>query len=233
MIFKKFLFLTILATTMLSLSACKDEESTVVTPDDPKSKILVVHASPNAPKVDILIDNSFVDTLSYTRNTAYLEVNSGTRNVKIRVTGTSSVLIDANASFDPDKSYSIFAIDSLIKISALQTLDDLTTPAAGKAHIRFIHLSPDAPAVNVIANGSTTLFANRSFNKIITASEQAFIQVNADTYNLEVRKASDNVLALSLPNVTLTSGKIYTIFAKGFLDGTAAQALGAQIIANN
>ena len=182
MIFNKFLFLTILAITMLSLSACKDEESTVVTPDDPKSKILIVHASPNAPKVDILIDNSFVDTLSYTKNTAYLEVNSGTRNVKIRMTGTSSVLIDANASFDPDKSYSIFAIDSLIKISALQTLDDLTTPAAGKAHIRFIHLSPDAPAVNVIANGSTTLFANRSFNKIITASEQAFILVDAATY---------------------------------------------------
>ena len=160
--------------------------------DDPKSKILVVHASPNAPKVDILIDNSFVDTLSYTRNTAYLEVNSGTRNVKIRVTGTSSVLIDANASFDPEKSYSIFAIDSLIKISALQTLDELTAPAAGKAHIRFIHLSPDAPAVNVIANGSTTLFPNRSFNKIITASEQAFILVDAATYNLEVRTVSGN-----------------------------------------
>jgi hypothetical protein len=31
----------------------------------------------------------------------------------------------------------------------------------------------------------------------------------------------------------LTSGKIYTVFAKGFLGGTGAQALGAQIIVNN
>jgi len=232
MIFKKFLFLAVLAAAMLSLSACKDEENTVITPDDPKSKISVVHASPNAPKVDILIDNAFVDTLSYPRNTEYLEVNSGTRNVKIRATGTSLVLIDANPSFDPDKSYSIFVIDSLIKISALQALDELTTPAAGKAHVRFIHLSPDAPAVNVIANGSITLFSNRSFNKIITASEQAFTPVDAATYNLQVRTISGNVLALDLPGVTFTAGKIYTIFAKGFLSGTGAQALGAQIIVN-
>jgi hypothetical protein len=217
---------------MLSLSACQNEENTVITPDDPKSKISVVHASPNAPKVDILIDNAFVDTLSYPRNTAYLEVNSGTRNIKVRATGTSLVLIDANASFDPDKSYSIFVIDSLIKISALQTLDELTTPAAGKTHIRFIHLSPDAPAVNVIANGSTTLFSNRGFNKIITASEQAFTPVDAATYNLQIRTVAGNVLALDLPGVTFVAGKIYTIFAKGFLSGSGAQVLGAQIIVN-
>jgi hypothetical protein len=31
----------------------------------------------------------------------------------------------------------------------------------------------------------------------------------------------------------LADGKIYTVFAKGFLGGTGAQALGAEIIVNN
>jgi hypothetical protein len=232
MFYKKFLLLQVLAITMLSLSACKDDENTVVTPPTPKSKISVVHASPNAPKVDILLDNGFVDTLSFPRNTSYLEVNAGSRNVKVRATGTTIVPIDANITFDSGKNYSIFAIDSLSKISALLTVDDLTTPAAGKAHVRFIHLSPDAPAVNIVANGSITLFPNRTFNKTITSTEQAFTPVDAATYNLEVRTVSGNALALSVPSVTLTAGKIYTIFAKGFLAGTGAQALGAQIIVN-
>ena len=233
MFYKKFLLLPVLAVAMLSVSACKDDENTVVTPPTPKSKISVVHASPNAPRVDILLDNGFVDTLSFPRSTPYLEVNAGSRNVKVRVTGTTIVPIDANITFDSGKNYSIFAIDSLSRISALLTVDDLTTPAAGKAHVRFIHLSPDAPAVKVIANGSVTLFSNRSFNKTITATDQAFTEVAAGTYNLEVRTQVGDVLALSVPGVTLTAGKIYTIFAKGFLGGTGAQALGAQIIVNN
>ena len=46
------------------------------------------------------------------------------------------------------------------------------------------------------------------------------------------RTVPGNALALSVPGVTFTAGKIYTIFAKGFLSGTGAQALGAQIIVN-
>ena len=38
---------------------------------------------------------------------------------------------------------------------------------------------------------------------------------------------------LPLPGITLEAGKIYTVFAKGFVGGTGGQALGAQIIANN
>jgi len=233
MFLRKFLLLPVIALTVISFTSCSDdEENNMVTPPAAKSKISVVHASPNAPKVDILLDDAFVDTLSFPRNTAYLEINAGTRNVKVRATGTTIVPINANLTFEADKNYSIFAIDSLSKISALVTTDDLTTPASGKAHVRFIHLSPDAPAVNVIANGTITLFSNRSFNKTILATEQAFTPVDAATYNLEVRTVSGNALALSVPGVVLTAGKIYTIFARGFLGGTGAQALGAQIIVN-
>lgn len=234
MFLRKFLLLPVLAITVLSFSACSDDdENNIVTPPETLSKIKVVHTSPDAPKVDILLDNAFVDTLSFPRNTTYLDVPAGSRNVKVRATGTTIVPIDANLTFEASKNYSIFAIDVLSNISAIVTTDDLNAPAAGKAHVRFIHLSPDAPAVNIIANGSITVFANRSFNKSITAAEQAFTPVDAGTYNLQVRTVNGNALALDLPGITLTAGKIYTVFAKGLLSGTGAQALGAQIIVNN
>ncbi|HAD33406.1 MAG TPA: cell wall anchor protein, partial [Chitinophagaceae bacterium] len=98
----------------------------------------------------------------------------------------------------------------------------------GKAHVRFVHLSPDAPAVDVAVTGGSVVFANKAFK-----TYTAFTPLDAGTYNLEVRVAGTSTVALPLPGIALTAGKIYTVFAKGFLGGTGAQALGAQIIVNN
>ncbi|HAN39979.1 MAG TPA: cell wall anchor protein, partial [Chitinophagaceae bacterium] len=38
---------------------------------------------------------------------------------------------------------------------------------------------------------------------------------------------------LSVPNVTLQAGKIYTLFARGLLSGSGSQALNASIITHN
>jgi len=40
-------------------------------------------------------------------------------------------------------------------------------------------------------------------------------------------------VALDLGSISVAEGKIYTVFAKGFLGGTDDQALGAEIIVNN
>jgi Domain of unknown function (DUF4397) len=131
-------------------------------------------------------------------------------------------------------SYSVFAIDEVSKIKAAVVSDNLGTPASGKAHVRFFHFSPNAPAVDIAVAGGPVVFSNRKFNDQSTnASLANFSPLDAGTYNLEVRLAGTNTVVLPLPNITLTSGKIYTVFAKGFVEGTGTQALGAQVIVNN
>lgn len=228
----KISFLALFAATF-AFVACKEE--TTVAPD--KSNVLVVHASPNAPGVDLLVDNVKVNSaaLAFPNNTGYLSVNAGARNIKVNVSGSTTTVIDATPTLTKDVNYSVFAIDSVSKISPLVTVDDLTAPASGKAHIRFIHLSPNAPAVDVSVAGQAAgvgIFLNRTFNKTITAAQYAFTPVDAGTYNLEVRAAGTTTSVLDLTGVTLTAGKIYTVFAKGFFGGTGAQALGAGIIVN-
>ena len=234
---KKLTYL-LLAVASFTFVSCKEDETTP-TPDT--AKVLVVHASPNAPGVDLYVDQAKQNTsaLTFSNNTGYLGVNAGDRRIQVKAnpsTTSSASAIDATLPLTKNVNYSVFAIDSLSKISALVTVDDLTTPAAGKAHIRFIHLSPNSPAVDVSVVGQAAgvgLFLNRSFNKTITPAQYAFTSVDAATYNLEVRVAGTTTVALAVGNVTLTAGKIYTVFAKGFLGGTGAEALGAQIIANN
>jgi len=115
-------------------------------------------------------------------------------------------------------------------VSSIEPLvleDDLTAPATGKAHVRFVHLSPDAPAVDVAVTAGPVVFSNVAFR-----GYQGFTPLNAGTYNLEVRVAGTATVALPLPGITLEAGKIYTVFARGFLSGAGAQALGAEIIVN-
>ena len=121
-----------------------------------------------------------------------------------------------------------FISDSVANLSAIVFEDDLTSPASGKAHVRFIHLSPDAPAVDVaVASSGAVVFGNVAFKQ-----GTAFTPLDAGTYNLDVRVAGTSTVALTLPPITLTAGKIYTVFAKGFLAGSGTQALGAEIIVN-
>jgi len=224
---KSFLALTsaTLFISLVMLSSCKKDEEVTKS----YAKVLVTHASPNAPGVDLLVDNSKQNTaaLSFPSNTGYLQVEAGTRNIKVNVSGTSTTVINADLALSKDQNYSVFAIDSVSKISALVLTDDLTAPASGKAHIRFVHLSPNAPAVDVALAGGAVVFGNKAFKDYT-----AFTPLDAGTYNLEVRVAGTTPPVLPLPGIVLQAGKIYTVFAKGFLGGTGAEALGAEIIVN-
>ena len=229
---QRLMTLASLMATLFVFSSCdKDDDNT--TPS--KANVMVVHASPNAPNVDVRInDNIALTNVAFLANSAYTPVNSGATNIKVSPTATTTFVINANVTLEANKNYSVFAVDSVSKIKAAVTVDDLTAPAAGKAHVRFLHLSPNAPAVDIAVTGGAVLFPNRTFNDQSTnAAVSNFTPLNAGTYNLEVRVAGTPTVALALPNITLTAGKIYTVYAKGFLGGTGAQALGAQIIANN
>lgn len=219
-----------LALSAALFTACDNDDDDPV----PQANVMVVHASPNAPAVDVRVNNNVAKAnLAYPTNTGYLAVNSGSTNLKVSPTGTTTYVIDANVTLEAGKNYSVFAIDSVSKIKAAVIGDDLTAPAAGKAHVRFFHLSANAPAVDIAVTGGPVVFGNRTFNDQGTNNRTAFTPLDAGTYNLEVRVAGTNTVVLSLPNIALQSGKIYTVFAKGFLGGTGAQALGAEIIANN
>jgi len=223
----KLLLLVVLPT--MAFVSCDDDDEDIVLDN---ANVMVVHASPDAPGVDLLVNDTKVNTapLTYPNNTGYLDVPSGMQNIKVNAAGTTTTVIDADLDLDPDGDYSVFAINTLDNIEALVLEDDLTEPADGMAHVRFVHLSPDAPAVDIAVQGGDVLFSNSSFK-----SATAFTPVPAGTYTLEVRPAGMTDVVLTVPDVQLEDDGIYTVFAKGFLAPPAGNmnALGAEIIRND
>lgn len=227
----KNLFLTILVTgfafSLISVFNGCDENS-VTPPVSSKSRTTITHASPNAPNVDILIGDSVIaSNVSYPSTLPYTELNTGNNRIRVRATGTSAYVIDNTLFFEENKSYSVFAIDSLSKISTLFLTDDLTVPGNTYSSVRYVNLTPNSPALDVAITGKSVVFPFYAFKQF-----SSFRPVNAGTVTLEVRYAGSPTPVYTLPDVTFENGKIYTIYTRGFI-GSATTPLGISIIAHN
>ncbi len=210
-------------------AGCSDDENpTGPGLENPTANVKVVHASPDAPGVDLLVDDVVAGTnLTYPNNTGYLAVPEGNRNVKVNVTGTTTTVIEGDLALKAALNYSVFATNEVANLEPLIIEDDLSAPASGNAHARFIHLSPNAPAVDITLTDGTIVFGNIKFQEYT-----AFTPLPAASYDLQVRLGGTSTVVLELPGIALADGKIYTVFAKGFVNGMDAQALGAEIIIN-
>lgn len=178
------------------------------------ARVRVVHASPDAPAVDVLVEGSPAFTnVAFPEITGFASVPAGTYNVKVVPAGmTSPVVIEADLPLAAGTDYTVIATGLLANIAPVILTAAGGGPAAGSAWVRFFHGSPDAPAVDIAIAGGQVLFANVAFQQ-----GAAYLEVPAGTYELEARVAGTSTVALSLPGVALADGGVYTAYAVGLL----------------
>jgi hypothetical protein len=203
--------------------------STVVVLQPATASVRVAHFSPDAPGVDVYLDGELVAGLvdvPFQAISGYLSVSATTHNVKVFVTGTSvDPVIDANVTLNPGWSYTVAATGLVGSADLLPIVlvDDRDGGAFGEALVRFVHFSPDAPAVDIVVQGGPTLFGDVAFRGLT-----GYDPVAAGTYDLEVRLSEDGGLALSVPGVQLDGSESYTVFAIGLAGDTTLAALLVQ-----
>lgn len=187
------------------------------------AQVRVAHASPNAPGVDVYVNGKrVVSDLLFTNVTSYLSLAPAYTNIQVKVAGTQTVVINATVPFSASNFYTVAATGYVTNLAPVVFVDDNRAPASGYAAVRFIHLSPNAPAVNVAVAGGPTLFSDVSFRSATT-----YLQVASGTYNLVVDVAQSGATALKLPGITFAAGKAYTAFAEGLVGGSGAESLQA------
>jgi hypothetical protein len=195
------------------------------------AQLRVLHASPDAPAVDIWINDAVVDGLTdvpFGTLSGYLEVPAGDYNVKVFAAGTDTdPVIDADVTLASGKAYTAAAIGELASITAA-VFEDGGMAAADKAMARVIHLSPDAPAVDVAPDGADPADAVVKGLEFPDATD--YLSLDAGSYDLEVRLAGTTDVALQLDPVDLEAGMAYSIFAIGSaaadpMDDNALQVL--------
>ena len=190
--------------------------------------VRVLHASPDAPAVDVYLDDVKVDALTnvpFGTISDYLAIPAGKHNVKVYATGTtSSPVIDADVTVAAGDAYTIAATGALADISA-QVLKDDPAPTAKSAKVRVIHFSADAPAVDIATAGSAVDEAVVKGLAYPNATD--YLPLPGGTYDLEVRLAGETTVALALDNATVQNGRAYSVFAIG---SAASPAVGGNAL---
>lgn len=181
--------------------------------------VRVVHASPDAPNVDIWVDGETALTdVPFTAVSDYLALPAGEHNVQVTATGTTDPVIDANLTLEAGISYTVAATGTLAEIAPTVLTDD-RTPADGQAKLRVFHASPSAPAsVDVAVTDGPVLVEGLAYG-----AATDYLTVDAGSYPLEIRAAGEADAALSL-EASLEAGQNYTAIA---MDGGDA---GVQVI---
>lgn len=209
-----------IAAAPLTLAACSDDEDSPTAPSAGSAQVRVAHLSPDAPAVDVYVNGSrAVNGAAFRDVTGYLAVPAGSVNIRVTPAGaTSPAVIDATVTFNAGGSYTVAATGLLAGIQPIVLEDDRGTTSQAK--VRFVHASPDAPAVDVAVSGGPVLFANVPFRQAT-----GYPQVPPATYDLEARPAGSTVVALDVDGVALRPATNYTIFAVGLLSNGTLSAL--------
>lgn len=180
-------------------------------------RVRVMHASPDAPAVDIFVDGAKAVTgLAFPSNTGYVPLPAGGHNVKVFVSpsdGSGSPVLEATLDIGAGKDYTVLAVGTLAASNlGLEVFEDNNaTPAAGTAHIRLIHASPDAPPVNVAVAGTST----NVFTGVAYRSFGPYTPVPAGTYSLDVNVNASGATVLTVEGLALSARTVYTAVAVG------------------
>jgi hypothetical protein len=178
------------------------------------SYIRVFHASPNSPAVDVYANgNLLVKNLSYKEVSQYLPVPPGTYNIKVYPSGNmTNPVINTTVSIPENSVFNVAAIGTLPNISLYPIPEPIMGEKFGRPCLRFVHLSPNAPAVDIMLADGTKVFNNVSYKGITD-----YACVPAGTYTFKVNVAGTDNTALTVPNVRLDNNTYYTIYTVGLV----------------
>lgn len=187
----------------------------VSTPNSLPSMLRFLHASPGLKAVDIYLNGSRVlRDFEYKNNSSHMQLQPGKYQVDIYPAGDSvSTVISKKITVDPGRIYTAAIAGPANKLQLLTFEDHPQTPV-GETKARFIHLSPDAPAVDIAGMNGDIIFPNVSFKQATT-----YLALTPMTITLEARIAGTKNTVLTIPDVKLLPNNAYTIIAVGTAKG--------------
>lgn len=205
------------------------------------SQVLMVPLSPDAAAVDFVINDlvqattvnysSTVGTATY--SFPYYTITPGNTKVTYNLSGTTTAYATVTGPVDPETAYSTFLIDSVKRAKLVMTKDDVSEPPEGKVKLRFLHFSPNAPAMDVSKSGGAILFTNRGFNdQVSNTAFQKFIVVDPGSYQFVFKTSGTTTTLYTTSTLNLLPDRIYTLAARGVIGGATNKALGALWYAN-
>jgi hypothetical protein len=196
---------------------------------DTPARLRVVHASPDAPPVDVVVNDDFsaplLEDVPFPAASGYTPpdgVPPGDYNVKVTPAGNPGVVaIDADVSLAAGEEYTVAATDVLGNITPLVLVDD-NRRVATEAKVRIVHAAPSAGTVDVyvVAPGTDIANVEPAVPGFEFQASTGYVSLEPGSYEVLVTPAgAKSPVAIGPLPITVGAGGVFTAFARDPLPG--------------
>jgi hypothetical protein len=189
--------------------------STVMAQDDTAeaaATLRVVHASPGAPEVDVLLDGqTLLQGVAYGTASSYSTMTPEAHRVQIVPTGQTAdaAVVDETIDAAPGQAYVVAVFGLLNDIGGAVYDVDLSEIEPGNARVRLLNFSPDAGAIDLLETGGDEWFGDVDLGE---ASD--YRDIAPATYSADVRGDEDRVL-LTVSELPFEETRVYDVVVLG------------------
>ena len=211
--------------TGLFMGSCLNDNGDIDIPDE-GGFAAFINTSPDSEGLIFYSNDDLVNSndINFSEFFGYVLFEPGQKSIV--VSNGDEDLDTLSLNVELNRFYSIFAVNEYDHLQLVAYEDNFVQPAMGKASMRFIQLSPDAPDVRVQIEGSDEVsqiyqyLQGSSFADVDQVMNKDLYLINAET--------NDTILT---KNVTFQSGVYYSVFSTGFYNtDDENQQLDVQII---
>ena len=180
------------------------------------SYVRALHASPDAPAVDIYVNDRLVARgLRYREFTPYVPIAGGLYNIKVYPTGTNTnPVINKNVNIPPNSIFTVAATGMLKDIDLTLIPEPPVKKQPYDTFVRFVQLSPNAPNVDLYLSNGNRLFTDVEYKEITD-----YLPIRPGVYEFQVKPTGTQNVILTVPNANLRQGNVYSIYMIGLQNG--------------
>lgn len=226
--FKKLGVLALLSIGVLTIQSCSKDPG----PAPEYAFLNITNTHPTPATFNIYIDQKRINdgAVAFGGNSGYMPLTPGSHNVKFTTASSTTAFIEKNVALEANSVTSLFLINQGANMDLFTVKDKLGDVYSTKAHIRFINLSPDAPALDLGEKDGEVIISDKAYK---VASD--FIEVEAKAYVLQIKDKATGapINGGALESFDFKAGRSYTIIAMGLLEPTdVEQAFASKILIN-
>ncbi len=194
-----------LGVTALSLFGCGGSGHSVT-----ETKLRVVHASPNAPNVDVVVGGAVAFSNVPYFSEGLRTLPAGTTQVRVRATGGTTDVINASPILAVGNYTTILAVNNLAQIEPLVVTEPDLGPGVGQARVRLVHASPSTGNVDIyVTTPTATLPATPTVANVPFKGVSAALTVASGNYRVRITPAgTPGTIAIDTGSIALPSNSV-------------------------
>lgn len=173
-----------------------------------------MNAVPDESSLDVLVDSTSVSSnLAYGTSTGYQSVKSGSHQVAIEPSGSSTALLQQSITFASGSDTTIISYNFSQSVADMVLADNNSAPASGDFKVRIVNASPNLGPVDVyiVTPGTDLNTASPTLSNLAFGSVAGYQSLAVGSYEIVLTSVGQKQKAIDTGSLTLSSGQVRTL----------------------